>query len=132
MTPDDDGSEPSETPEDRPEDIGQQDAVDPKKQRRRKNKRDMQEREDCEFLRDVLQRPAGRRFVWGILQAAGTFEERYGFGPYGAVNQEATWSYRGQKDLGLRLYHTWSAQDRAGMLGLMDEFLPNMPKVKSG
>lgn len=118
-------------PEDRPEELApQQSAVSPQDRRKREDKRKRELREDREFFQKTVQTPAGRRFIWNILRAAGTFEERYGFGPYGAVNSEANWAYRGQKDLGLRLYHSWSVLDRAGMLSVLDEHHPQFPKVK--
>lgn len=120
-------------PEDRPELLPDQvDAASKPERKKREDKAKREAREDAEFLQRILQDPAGRRFLWGILYAAGTFEERYGFGPYGAVNQEASWSYRGQKDLGLRLYHQMSVLDRAGMLRMLDEFHPTFPKRPKG
>lgn len=108
------------------------DAANEEEQKRREQMRREREREDARYLKRVLASAAGRRFLWSILDAAGTFEERYGFGPNGTPNQEAIWSYRGQKDLGLRLYHTWSIADRAGVLALLDEFHPHFPKQPRG
>lgn len=139
MTPDepDPSEDPPEVPDDdaaeeRPEDLGQQSAASPRDTRKREDKRKRELREDRELLQKLLQLPQGRRFIWSILRAAGAFEERYGFGPYGAANQEATWAYRGQKDLGLRLYHSWSVLDRAGMLAVLDEHHPHFPRISKG
>ena len=126
MAPDEDDG-----PEDRPEVLPeQQSAVSPKERRKRENVKQREERENREWLQRALKDPAGRRFVWSILQAAGAFEEKYGFGPNGFPNTEATWRYLGQHDLGQRFYHSWSVLDRAGMLSLLDEFHPFFPKVK--
>lgn len=105
-------------------------AADQEEIERREKMRLEIEREDRRFLKRMLSSTAGRRFVWGILQASGAFEERYGFGPTGAPHSEATWAYRGQKDLGLRLYHSWSILDREGILALLDEFHPLFPKPR--
>ncbi len=119
--------------EDRPQDIpAQQSAVDPKDAKKRENRKKLQAREDADFIRRALADPAGRRFFWGLFKDAGTFEEKYGFGPYGHPNDAATWRYAGQKDFGLQLYHRLCALDRAGILSLHDEFdtrFQAMPKV---
>lgn len=119
--------------EDRPQDIpAQQSAVDPKDAKKREARKKVQAREDADFVRRMLADPAGRRFVWGLLRDAGTFEEKYGFGPTGFPHPEATWRYAGQKDFGLQLYLRLAALDRAGVLSLHDEFDPrfqDMPKV---
>lgn len=117
--------------EDRPADLPPiQSAVDEGESRKRKNRKDFEARQQREWFGRQLRDPNFRRFVWDILAAAGTFEERYGFGPNGFPHPEATWRYAGQKDLGLRLYHSWSCLDRAGMLSVMDEFHPQFPKDK--
>lgn len=119
--------------EDRPQDLpAQQSAVDPKETKKREARKKVLAREDADFIRRMLADPAGRRFMWGLLKDAGTFEEKYGFGPYGHPNREATWRYAGQKDFGLQLYHRLCALDRAGVLSLHDEFdsrFQDMPKV---
>lgn len=123
--PEDDG------PEDRPEKLPEQrNLSDAREERKRRRKRAVEQRDTAEFIRKALSDPAGRRVLWDILQAAGTFEERYGDVNGYAPNREATWALRGQKDLGLRLYHSWSIADRAGMLSLLDEFHPQFPKPK--
>lgn len=121
-------------PEDRPQDIpAQQSAVDPVEAKKRESRKKLQAREDAAFIRFMLTDPAGRRFAWGLLKDAGTFEDKYGYGPNGMSHiPEATWNYRGQKDFGLRLYHRLGALDRAGTLSLHDEFdarFQDMPKV---
>ena len=115
--------EDDEQPEDRPELLSPQvDAANPVEQRRRKQTVALARRQQTAFLRAALRDPAGRRVLWDILHASGAFEERYGFGPSGSPNQEANWSYRGQKDLGLRIYHGWAAMDPEGALSLVMEF----------
>lgn len=110
-------------PEDRPQDLpAQQSAVDPKEAKKRENKKQLEYREDVAFIRRCLADPAGQRFFWGLLKDAGTFEEKYGFGPTGFPNPEATAVFRAQKDFGLRLYHRLAYIDRAGTLALHDLF----------
>lgn len=114
--------EDDDQPQDRPELLPPQvDAANPAETRRRKDKAAHERRELAEFLHAALRHPAGRRLLWDVLASAGTFEERYGFGPSGAPNPEASWSYRGQKDLGLRIYHGWAAMDPEGVLSLVME-----------
>ena len=116
---------------DRPELVPQfQSAVDEDEAKRREDIRKNQELENKRWLKRALAHAAGRRMLWGILAEAGTFEERYGFGPNGHPNPEATWSYRGQKDFGLRLYHSWLALDPEGIVSLLREFHPHFPRPK--
>ena len=125
----DDDDKPLDRPDELPE---QQSAVDPKEAERRETKKQFAERLRREWLVEQLKNPVGREFLWGILSSAGTFEEKYGFGPNGHPNTQATEFYLGQKDLGLRLYHAWSVLDRAGVLSLLDEYHPAFPKPRKG
>lgn len=114
---------------DRPELVPEsRNIVDSDEEKRRAEVHAELKREDNRYLKRMLAHPVGRRLLWSILDAAGTFEDRYGFGPNGHPHSEATWAFRGQKDLGLRLYHSWSLADRAGVLSLLDEFHPLFPK----
>lgn len=113
-------------PEDRPQDLpAVQSAVDDKEARKRESRKQLAKRQLREWFSEQLRHPIGRKFLWDILQASHCFEERYGFGPYGQPNDLASQAYAGQKDLGLRLYHSWSQLDRAGVLSLLDEFHPD-------
>lgn len=104
------------------------DAANPEEIARRQQAAKEKLRARNRYIKRVLAHPEGRELLWSILEAAGTFEDRYGFGPNGHPHNEATWALRGQKDLGLRLYHSWSIADRAGVLALLDEFHPLFPK----
>lgn len=71
----------------------------------RRKKREQREAE--EFWRAVFSTPIGRREVWRILTEAGTFEIKFGCGPTGFPDPNATWFHLGQRELGQRLYHGW-------------------------
>lgn len=122
--------ENEELPLDRPDQVpAQQSAVDPQEAEIREALKQFGERNTKEWFTEQLRNPIARQFFWDILKELGTFEEKYGFGPGGyTVNDHATWAYAGQKDFGLRLYHTWSCLDRAGVLGMLDEHHPQFPK----
>lgn len=122
-----DGDEPEDDPKSLP---AQQSAVDPKEARKRQTKKQVAERDRERFIRAALADPGGRAFIWDLLTAAGTFEERYGFGPTGVPHPEATWRYAGQKDFGLQFYHRLAMVDRAGVLSLHDEFDHRFQKPK--
>lgn len=122
-----DEHEPLDRPELLPDSTN---AADPEEIARREQLHKERQRARQRYLKRVLAHPEGRELLWSILEAAGTFENRYGFGPNGAPHSEATWEFRGQKDLGLRLYHSWSVVDRAGVLAMLDEFHPQFPKVR--
>jgi hypothetical protein len=73
--------------------------------------------------------------MWGILQQAGTFDDRFGVGPNGFPQPEASWFHMGSRSLGLRLYQSWSAFARDGVFLMQDEHdprftRPQMPQVK--
>lgn len=114
-----------DAPVDRPQDIpAQQSAVDPAEAKKRESKKQLAKRQLREWFAEQLRNPIAREFLWEVLKVSGAFEEKYGFGPYGQPNEQANFYYAGQKDLGLRLYHSWSQLDRAGILNLLDEFHP--------
>lgn len=85
-------------------------AVDAKRHESQKKRQQRQEREDREFFHLMVSSEAGRRFMWSILNEAKPFETRFGVGPTGFPDPMATQYYQGEKDLGLRLYHTWLAR----------------------
>jgi hypothetical protein len=119
--------------EDRPQDLpAQQSAVDSKEAKKRENAKQLAERKDRAFLRTVLNTEEGRAFLWSILDAAGTFSEKYGFGPYGHPNEPASERYAGQRDLGLRLYHTWLVKDHDGVSLMLHEHHPQFPRPPKG
>lgn len=75
--------------------------------RRRERKKKREAREAEEFWRAVFASPVGRREVWKILEAAGTFEVRFAASPGGFPDPNATWFHFGQRELGQRLYLGW-------------------------
>jgi hypothetical protein len=103
MSPDEDDL--GESPADQPN------AAEPKQVRKRRVTQKMRERDDARFIQDILKDEAGRRFLWAILTAAHTFEERFACGPNGFPQTEATWFHAGEQALGLRLYQTWLRTD---------------------
>lgn len=124
--PDDD------TPVDRPEDVPvQRSAVEGKRERRaRESVAEKDRRELAAWLSKQLADPIGRKFLWGLLEASDAFSIQLGFGPHGHPHPEGSWLNLGRHEFGQRLYHSWSALDRAGTLSLMDEFHPHFPKPK--
>jgi hypothetical protein len=115
--------------EDRPQDLpAQQSAVDPKEAKKRENAKQLAARKEREFLRGVLNTEEGRAFLWSILAEASTFDQKYGFGPYGHPNEPASERYAGQRDLGLRLYHSWLIRDHDGVSLMLHEHHPQFPK----
>lgn len=115
-----------DAPEDRPQDLpAVQSAVDRKEAEKRGSKKKLEARKRREWFAELLRDARAREFLWDILKASGAFEEKYGFGPYGQPNEQANFYYAGQKDFGLRLYHSWSQLDRAGVLAMLDEHHPH-------
>lgn len=119
--------EPVPQYEDRPDQFADQRSATEQEEFKRAQLWRQRWREDVAFLQGALQSEAGQRFIWKILEQSGAFEESYAH--HGGVYvPEACWAIRGKKDLGLAFYHLWSGYDRAGMLALVDRFLPGMPK----
>jgi hypothetical protein len=103
--------------------------------RKRLTKVALRHREVQRFWQGVFSDPVGRAEMWGILQQAGTFDDRFGVGPNGFPQPEASWFHMGSRSLGLRLYQSWSAFARDGVFLMQDEHdprftRPKMPQVK--
>lgn len=102
-----------------PEGIGN--AADPTEMRIAREKRDERMSDAERFWRGVLADPVGRREVWGLLQSAHTFEERFACGPNGFPQPEATWFHAGEQSWGQRLYQRLQFLDREGTWLMLDE-----------
>ncbi len=115
-------SDVDEGREDRPEILpAQPNAASPKDIRKRKDRRKVEDRQDQEFIVGLLATPIGRRFLWSILQAAHTFEERFGVSAYGFPIEQEVWFNAGQQQLGQRLYQTWDFIDHDGVSLMLRE-----------
>jgi hypothetical protein len=77
------------------------------------------------FWRRSLADPVGRKAIWNLLQGLGTFENKYGVGPNGFPQPEATWAAYGQRDFGQRFYRTLLLADRDGVGRMHDECDPD-------
>lgn len=106
-------------------------AVPTREQReRQENKRTREDREKREFWAGVFAHPVGRREMWGLLNEAGTFEEKFACGPNGFPQVEATWFHAGAHAFGQRLYLSWLILARDGVIQMHDELDPRFPKPK--
>lgn len=105
-------------------------AVDKVRHESKKKIQVRQEREDREFFRFMVSSEAGRRFMWSILNEAKPFEARFGAGPTGFPDNLASFYFAGEKDLGLRLYHTWCAKAPAEAMQMLIENDPRFQQVE--
>jgi hypothetical protein len=133
MAADEQFSEPSDEPQ--PDSGGPVDAADPAVHRKRLTQAALRHQEVQRFWRAVFDNPVGRAEMWGILQQAGTFDDRFGVGPNGFPQPEASWFHMGARSLGLRLFQSWTALAREGVFLMQDEndprfSQPKMPQVK--
>ena len=94
--------------------------------RRDARKRD---REDADFWLRALSDPIGRRCLWDILQSTHAFDERFGVGPNGFPQPEATWMNAGEQRAGFRLYRSWMRYSPEGVLLMMQENDPLMQRA---
>jgi hypothetical protein len=98
-----------------------EDAASPRKvaQRRRSLAREREQEET--YLRAVLADPVGRRVLYGILNAAHTFDTRFAVGPSGFPDANATWFHAGEQALGLGLYQRWQQIDHQAVFLMLTE-----------
>jgi hypothetical protein len=80
------------------------------------------------FWKSVFADEIGRREMWGILQAAHAFEERFACGPNGFPQPEATWFQAGIQSVGQRLFQSWMLLDREGVFLMLDEHDPRFTR----
>jgi hypothetical protein len=111
-------------------DTGLVDASSPVVHRRRRVKAALRHREIERFWQGVFSDPVGRAEMWAILQQAGTFEDRFGVGPNGFPQPEASWFHMGARSLGLRLFQSWCVLAREGVLVMQDEHDPRFARPK--
>ena len=106
------------------------DAADIRSYRKQRNTAEFRKRQAQEFWQRVFADPIGRREMWGILQSAHTFEERFACGPSGFPQPEATWFEAGIQSYGQRLFQSWTVLDREGVFLMLDEHDPRFVKPK--
>jgi hypothetical protein len=111
------------------------DAADPAVHHQRLTKAALHHRAVERFWKSVFADPVGRAEMWGILQHAGAFDDRFGVGPSGFPQPEASWFHMGQRSLGLGLYQSWAVYAREGVFLMQDEHdsrfaRPKMPQTK--
>jgi hypothetical protein len=106
------------------------DAGDPVAHRKKATKVALRHREVERFWQGVFANPVGRAEMWQILQQAGTFDDRFGVGPNGFPQPEASWFHMGARSLGLRLFQSWSAIAREGVFLMQDEHDPRFTRPK--
>lgn len=103
------------------------DAVAIRRMARRASRRKAQARK---FWQAVLADKTGRQEIWGLLQSAHTFEERFACGPNGFPQDYATWFHAGEQAFGLRLFMSLQAMDRDGVWKMLDEHDPRFAKPR--
>jgi hypothetical protein len=106
------------------------DAADPVAHRKRLTKAALRHRDIQRFWQSIFSDPIGRAEMWGILQQAGTFDDRFGVGPSGFPQPEASWFHMGARSLGLRLFQSWAALAREGVFLMQDEHDPRFTRPK--
>ena len=90
----------------------------------------LQAKERARFWQSVLGTEIGRREVWGLLSAAGTFETPFACGPNGFPHPEATWFKAGQQEVGLRLFFSMQRIDAQAVFQMQQENDPRFARVK--
>lgn len=116
-------------------DTGLVDAGSRRAHRKRLTQAALRDREIQRFWEGVFADPIGRLEMWRILDDAGTFDQRFGIGPSGFPQAEASWFNQGMRAFGLRLWQKWTSTAREGVLLMHDEHdprfvRPKMPQTK--
>jgi len=106
------------------------DAGDPIVHRKRLTKAAIRHRDVEKFWKAIFDDPIGRAEMWSILQQAGTFDDRFGVGPNGFPQPEASWFHMGARSLGLRLFQSWMALARDGVFLMQNEHDPRFARPK--
>lgn len=81
----------------------------------------LRDRERRDFWQQVFDSAIGRREMWTILAEAHPFEVRFGVGPNGFPNEQASFMHLGEQQLGLRLYLTWQGAAPDGVRLMLEE-----------
>jgi hypothetical protein len=86
------------------------------------------ERQRREFWMAVFKSPVGRREMWDILNQCHFTDIEFGVGPNGFPQPEATWFKAGERQIGQRLFLTWTQIARADVFQMLDEHDPRYAK----
>lgn len=100
------------------------DAGSPAAVSRRRIRTKLEARKGAEFWRLALGTEPGRRELYLLLQAAGTFETPFAVGPNGFPHESATWFKAGAHDLGQRLFLSLQRIDILLVKQMLDEHHP--------
>lgn len=107
----------------------QPDAGNPADVRRRAREQRRIAKEDREFEASLFSTPAGRRFLYRLLDDTGALKPpRFSTGPNGFPQPDATFYLMGQRDLGTAWYHRWAIDNRADIFAMLDENDPNFKR----
>lgn len=99
------------------------------RERVRQESEKRQHREEAKlFWTQVFAHPIGRREMWGVLQSAHAFEERFACSPTGFPDPNATWFHAGEQALGLRLFMSWQVMAPEGVFAMQMEHDHRFPK----
>lgn len=103
-----------------------------KRPKKRKYKSKKEKEIDAEnsliFWRAVLKSVTGRREIWELLDSAKAFDDRFGCGPNGFPNAQATWFHAGEKAFGLKFYYKMMAIDPESIILMHKENDPRIMK----
>ncbi|HEV2674141.1 MAG TPA: hypothetical protein VGV37_06325 [Aliidongia sp.] len=96
-------------------------ATDPKQLKRKVQRKKFEADEAGDFWRHALSVETGRREVWKILEAAGTFKTNFSASPVGFPDRDATMFILGQRELGQWLWRALTVHDRDGVWLMQSE-----------
>lgn len=106
------------------------DASNVKDVRRRARTKAQTEQQAKEFWQQVFASDVGRREMWAILAVCHPFETKYGVGPNGFPNAQATFGYMAEQQLGLGLFLRWQQIAPVGIKLMLDENDPRFMKPR--
>lgn len=93
-----------------------------------KRELELRERERREFWSQALGTVVGRREIWAILAACHPFEVKFGMGPSGVPDPQASFMALGQQMIGLNLFLQLQMLEPVGVQTMLNEHDPRFKK----
>lgn len=90
-----------------------------------------QEQERTVLWRTILSTVVGRREIWNILAAAHPFEIKFGLGPSGVPDPQATFMAMGEQQFGLRWFFKLQVLAPGEVAQMLLENDPRFKKVET-
>ncbi len=130
MTGDDETLPDQGDQDEAPQSVGTVDVSTPRALAKARKTTKKAETRSREFWQRILADEVGREEIWKLLTGCHTFAPRFGVGPTGFPQPEASWFHAGEQAVGLRLYQSLLVIDMENVRQMHLEFDTRFPKVE--